>query len=159
MLGRVQLVCSVERGQHVDVQLPALVRLEREVEHDDALLVPPVSGENHGGAQIPRRILDQNPAPRLVVHRRGGRRQRLGVLGIAQREVVQLHGDDVREVRGELVALGEHARRRRLDEPGMAARPLDHRQPQLEISDRHRLLVVRRSAVAARETRVGVRRE
>ena len=50
----------------------------------------------------PARVHDQDLAAAFVVGRRRGRREVRRILGIAEREVVELDGDDVREVRGEL---------------------------------------------------------
>ena len=102
MLAGVEVPLALDRGMDHDVQLPALVRLEREVERDRAPVDPRGVRQRDTRAEVAGRCLEHQLAPLLVVRRGRRRRQWQGVLGVPEREVVELDGDDVREVGLEL---------------------------------------------------------
>ena len=88
----------LEPRQHVDAHAPALVRLERERERHRVPIEPARFREDEPSAQIAPRIDDRDLASPFVVRDRRRRRKLQRELGVAEREVVMLHGDDVREV-------------------------------------------------------------
>jgi hypothetical protein len=97
LLDRLELL--VQPRMDVHAEIPALVRLEpQRVGHRVAVEAAGLR-EHELRSEVALRIDDRDLAALLVVGRRRGRRQRLRELGVAEREVVQLHGDDVREVR------------------------------------------------------------
>ena len=97
LLHRLDVV--LEPWQHVDAEIPALVRIERErVGHRRCRRGVPGFEKTSRVPRSPRGSTIETWRRFLVVGRRCGRRQRLRVLGVAEREVVELHRDDVREV-------------------------------------------------------------
>ena len=89
----------VQPGPDVDAEIPGLVRLERERVGHGVPVESATLREDELRSEVAARIDDRNLPPLLVVRRRRGRRKRLRELRVAEREVVQLHRDDVREVR------------------------------------------------------------
>ena len=96
MLEGVELL--VQPRPHLDGEIPVLVRLEREREGHRVTVEAAWLREDEPRAQIAARIDDRDLVPFLVVGRRRGRWERPRQLRVAEREVVELHGDDVREV-------------------------------------------------------------
>ncbi len=81
------------------------MRLERERVHDEPVGVVRGLGEEDARARVAVRLGEEQRAVRAVralLRRLRLRRKGRRVLGISEREVVLLHGDDVREVGAEL---------------------------------------------------------
>ena len=95
---------AVDRGEDVEAQLPALARAELEPVDDLVILDLTALGEDHlrprGALAV--WLLEHELVVLLLVPRRDRLRQRLGARGVAEREVVRLDREDVREVGPEL---------------------------------------------------------
>ena len=86
-------------GLHVDAEIPALVRLEGERVGHRVAVEPARTSRRRAACRDLRAGRRSRPGRRSSsCDARRGRRQRLRELGVAEREVVELHGDDVREV-------------------------------------------------------------
>ncbi len=85
--------------QDVDVEVPVLVRLERDGEGHRTRVEPTRLREDDVRAEVSTRVDDREPATRLVEGGRRRRGQRLRELRVSEREVVLFHRDDVREIR------------------------------------------------------------
>ena len=96
--GRRRRLLAAQRGDDVDPQLPALPRLELDRKPDRAPVALARAGEDHLGPRVPRAVLRQHELVAVALAHICGRRQRPRLLGIAEREIVLLDRDDVREV-------------------------------------------------------------
>ena len=94
---------AVRKRDDLDVEAPALARLQREMELHRGAVNLAALGEDHLRLQREIAVVgDQELVALLVVVVRPGLRERLRAKRITEREVVVLHGEDVREVRRDL---------------------------------------------------------
>jgi hypothetical protein len=93
------LLLAGDRRDDVDSQVPALPRRELDGEADQRAVGLAVLGEDHLRPRRAAAVLLEHELVAVGVEAHGGgRRQRSRVQRVAEREVVLLHRDDVREV-------------------------------------------------------------
>jgi hypothetical protein len=95
---------AVREREHVDVELPALARLERDAVADQAVRRLPALREDDLGRvhEVRVDVLDQELIALVVEGAAQPRRQRVGAERVAEREVVVLDREDVGEVGADL---------------------------------------------------------